>query len=55
LLIDLDTQPSLSSFYRIEHEAVGGTYQLIAQNDTRALSHNVTILRGVGRTAALTH
>ncbi|MGV8919323.1 MAG: ParA family protein [Pseudomonas sp.] len=36
LLIDLDTQPSLSSFYRIEHEAFGGTYQLIAQNDTRA-------------------
>jgi chromosome partitioning related protein ParA len=36
LLLDLDTQPSLSSFYRIEHEAFGGTYQLIAQNDTRA-------------------
>jgi hypothetical protein len=35
LLIDLDTQPSLSSFYRIDHEAAGGTYQLIAQNDTR--------------------
>lgn len=26
LLIDLDTQPSLSSFYRIENEAIGGTY-----------------------------
>jgi len=36
LLIDLDTQPSLSSFYRIENEAQGGTYQLIAHNDTRA-------------------
>ncbi|WP_430735883.1 ParA family protein [Pseudomonas viridiflava] len=36
LLIDLDTQPSLSSFYRLEHEAPGGTYQLISQNDTRA-------------------
>lgn len=36
LLIDLDTQPSLSSFYRIENEAPGGTYQLIAHNDTRA-------------------
>ncbi|MEA9976512.1 MULTISPECIES: ParA family protein [unclassified Pseudomonas] len=35
LLIDLDTQPSLSSFYRIDHEAPGGTYQLIAQNNTR--------------------
>lgn len=36
LLIDLDTQPSLSSFYRLEHEAPGGTYQLISQNNTRA-------------------
>jgi chromosome partitioning related protein ParA len=36
LLIDLYTQPSLSSFYRLEHEAPGGTYQLISQNNTRA-------------------
>ncbi|MET0610826.1 MAG: ParA family protein, partial [Pseudomonas caspiana] len=36
LLIDLDTQPSLSSFYRLEHEAPGGTYQLISQNNTHA-------------------
>jgi len=36
LLIDLDTQPSLSSFYRIDNEAPGGTYQLIAQNITCA-------------------
>jgi chromosome partitioning related protein ParA len=36
LLVDLDTQPSLSSFYRLEHEAPGGTYELIAQNQTRA-------------------
>jgi chromosome partitioning related protein ParA len=34
LLVDLDTQPSLSSFYRLEHEAPGGTYQLISQNET---------------------
>lgn len=34
LLIDLDTQPSLSSFYRLEHEAPFGTYQLISQNET---------------------
>jgi chromosome partitioning related protein ParA len=34
LLVDLDTQPSLSSFYRLDHEAPGGTYQLIAQNET---------------------
>ncbi len=26
LLIDLDTQPSLSSFYRLEHEAPGGIF-----------------------------
>ncbi|XXE61585.1 ParA family protein [Pseudomonas sp. R1-18] len=35
LLVDLDTQPSLSSFYHVDHEASGGTYQLIAQNDTQ--------------------
>jgi chromosome partitioning related protein ParA len=28
LLIDLDTQPSLSSFFRIDDEALGGTFQL---------------------------
>lgn len=36
LLIDLDNQPSLSSFYALSHEAPGGTYQLIANNETRA-------------------
>lgn len=36
LLVDLDTQPSLSSFYRLEHEAPGGTYELISQNQTHA-------------------
>lgn len=36
LLIDLDTQPSLSSFYTLTHEAPGGTYPLIANNETRA-------------------
>ncbi len=35
LLIDLDTQPSLSSFYRLGHEAPGGIYELIAHNETR--------------------
>lgn len=35
LLIDLDTQPSLSSFYRLDHEAPGGTFELIAHNETR--------------------
>jgi len=34
LLIDLDTQPSLSSFYSLDSEAPGGTYQLISQNET---------------------
>lgn len=36
LLIDFDNQPSLSSFYALSHEAPGGTYQLIANNETRA-------------------
>lgn len=40
LLIDLDTQPSLSSFYRIDNEALGGTYQLIGQNITCAYQIN---------------
>lgn len=35
LLIDLDNQPSLSSFYNLSHEAPGGTYQLITSNETR--------------------
>ncbi|MBX8554296.1 ParA family protein [Pseudomonas cichorii] len=35
LLIDLDTQPSLSSFYRLDHEAPGGIYEFIAHNETR--------------------
>ncbi len=35
LLIDLDTQPSLSSFYRLDHEAPGGIFELIAHNETR--------------------
>ncbi|MBX8508974.1 ParA family protein [Pseudomonas cichorii] len=35
LLIDLDTQPSLSSFYRLDHEAPGSIYEFIAHNETR--------------------
>ncbi|AZF06441.1 ParA family protein [Pseudomonas sp. R5-89-07] len=35
LLIDLDNQPSLSSFYNLSHEAPVGTYQLITSNETR--------------------
>ncbi|MFK4136634.1 chromosome partitioning-like protein [Pseudomonas luteola] len=35
LLIDIDPQPSLSSFYPISNEARGGTYELIAFNETR--------------------
>ncbi len=35
LLIDLDNQPSLSSFYALTHEAPGGAYELIANNETR--------------------
>lgn len=35
LLIDLDMQPSLSSFYQIKEEARGGIYEFLAFNDTR--------------------
>lgn len=35
LFIDLDNQPSLSSFYNLAYEAPGGTYQLITSNETR--------------------
>ncbi|PMR77222.1 ParA family protein [Billgrantia endophytica] len=35
LMVDLDTQPSLSSYYRLRQTAPGGVYELIAQNDTR--------------------
>lgn len=34
LLIDLDNQPTLSSYYQLETEAPGGTYELIALNQT---------------------
>lgn len=30
LLIDLDTQPTLSSYYELSHQAPGGTYELLA-------------------------
>ena len=36
LLIDLDTQPSLSSFYTLTYETRGGNCQLIANDETRA-------------------
>lgn len=35
LLIDLDSQPSLSSYYPITAHAPGGIYELIALNETR--------------------
>ncbi|MCK0753602.1 ParA family protein [Chromohalobacter japonicus] len=34
LLIDLDTQPTLSSYYPLAHDAPGGIYELIALNIT---------------------
>ena len=36
LLIDLDTQPSMSSFYTLTYETRRGNYQLIANDETRA-------------------
>ncbi|SDS16515.1 chromosome partitioning related protein ParA [Halopseudomonas litoralis] len=33
LLLDLDTQPTLSSYYTLVHRATGGTYELLAFNE----------------------
>lgn len=33
LLIDLDVQPTLSSYYELPHRAAGGTYELLAFNE----------------------
>jgi len=35
LLLDLDVQPTLSSYYELEHRAVGGIYELLAFNERR--------------------
>lgn len=35
LLIDLDVQPTLSSYFKLTHEAAGGTFQFIGWNETR--------------------
>jgi chromosome partitioning related protein ParA len=34
LLLDLDSQPTLSSYYALSHEAIAGAYELIALNLT---------------------
>ena len=34
LLLDLDSQPTLSSYYALKHEAIAGVYELIALNQT---------------------
>lgn len=34
LLIDLDTQPTLSSYFELENEKQKGTYELVAHGDT---------------------
>lgn len=36
LLVDLDIQPTLSSYFRLIQQAAGGTYELLAQNEQRA-------------------
>jgi len=35
LLLDLDVQPTLSSYYALEHRASGGIYELLAFNERR--------------------
>jgi chromosome partitioning related protein ParA len=51
LLIDLDAQPTLSSYYRLEYEAPGGIYEFVGANETRPESiisktsiHNLDII-----------
>lgn len=34
LLLDLDSQPTLSSYYALNHKAIAGAYELIALNQT---------------------
>src|SRR5689334_20083671 len=34
LLLDLDSQPTLSSYYALNYEAIAGAYELIALNQT---------------------
>lgn len=47
LLLDLDTQPTLSSYYGITHRAAGGIYELLAFNEKSLLQliSNTTIQR----------
>ncbi|MGU1062123.1 ParA family protein [Pseudomonas aeruginosa] len=48
LLIDLDGQPTLSSYYELTHRAAGGTYELLAFNEqalAKLVSH--TIIKGL--------
>lgn len=35
LLVDMDIQPSLSSYYQLEYEAPGGVYELMATSETQ--------------------
>jgi|GEM_PF-2974501 len=35
LLIDLDVQPTLSSYFPLQSEAIGGIFQFVALNETR--------------------
>ena len=35
LLLDLDVQPTLSSYYELAHRAPGGIYELLAAYSTR--------------------
>jgi chromosome partitioning related protein ParA len=44
LLLDLDTQPTLSSYYELTHRAPGGIYELLAFNErelAKLVSHTV--------------
>ncbi|HFH3285688.1 ParA family protein [Pseudomonas aeruginosa] len=48
LLLDLDSQPTLSSYYALHREAVAGTYELIALNQAEpALVVSATSITGL--------
>jgi len=48
LLLDLDVQPTLSSYYELAHRASGGIYELLAFNERR-MEHLVsrTVIAGL--------
>ncbi|WP_243787549.1 ParA family protein, partial [Pseudomonas amygdali] len=54
LLLDLDVQPTLSSYFELTHRAAGGIYELLAFNEQRTdqrkrMANTPTELQHLGR------